>query len=237
VLEAFRPTRGQILTHGGEVCDARFSKCCGGVTEDFRVAWADTPVPYLVPVADTPERRLPEPPLTSEKTFRAFLEAPSTAHCSCRDERILKQVLPSLDQRTADFFRWQVRLTAEDATRLTREKGGLELGRIVALVPLARGLSGRIWRLRIRGESGECIVGKELEVRRLLSRTHLLSAAFVVDPQGPAGRPEAFVLSGAGWGHGVGLCQIGAAVLAARGRPYAEILAHYYPGTGLTTAY
>jgi SpoIID/LytB domain protein len=236
-LDAVSSTRGQALMYEGRVCDARYAKACGGVTEDFRAAWGDEPVPYLVPLVDGPGQEMPDPPLSEERAFRAFLEQPPNVYCNCTDSSILDQVLTPHDRATRDFFRWRVRLTAENASRLVEEKLGLGLGRIVDLVPVERGLSGRIVRLRVRGEGGEIVVGKELEVRRILSPTHLYSSAFAVDTEGPASRPDAFVLRGAGWGHGVGLCQIGAAAMAARDIGYEEILRHYYPGASLERLY
>lgn len=237
VAAAVQATRGEVLTHGGAVCDARFYKCCGGVTEDFRVAWADTPVPYLVPVRDDVDAAMPAPPLTDEMAARTFIEGDPPAWCNCRDGALLSSILPSYDQETADFYRWRVRLTAEAAAALIQKKLGVDLGRVLALTPLARGLSGRIDRLRIVGDRQTLVVGKELEIRRALSESHLYSSAFVVDSEGDPARPEAFVLRGAGWGHGVGLCQIGAAAMAAQGHDHREILAHYYPGSQLERWY
>lgn len=237
VLQAIRDTRGEVLAHDGAICDARYSKCCGGVTEDFRAAWGDEHVPYLVPLADTAAGQLPSPPLTGEAAARAFIEGNPPAWCHCSDNALLDTFLPSYDRHTHDFYRWTVRLGAEEAGRLVRQKLGLDLGHILALRPLERGHSGRIVRLEIAGELGGIVIGKELEIRRALSPRHLYSSAFVVDPEGDPARPSAFVLKGAGWGHGVGLCQIGAAVMAASGVGYREILAHYYPGAGMRAAY
>ena len=227
VADAVGDTRGMVLTHGGKPCDARFSKCCGGVTEDFKTAWGDEPVPYLVPVFDGPGSKMPA------QSVREFITSPPEVYCHCTDERILKQVLNPYDLETNDFFRWQQKLGAQEASDLIRNKLGVDLGRIVSMEPVERGLSGRLKRLRLVGEAGSLVIGKELEIRRALSESHLYSSAFVVDTQGPDDQPEAFVLKGAGWGHGVGLCQIGAAVMAFQGVGYSEILEHYYPGTGL----
>ncbi|NJD10964.1 MAG: SpoIID/LytB domain-containing protein [Gemmatimonadetes bacterium] len=232
VLEAIRQTRGQVLTFQGTICDARYSKCCGGVSEDFRAAWGDEQVPYLVPVRDYPSESLPSPPLSEEAAARAWIESTPRAWCHCTDNALLDTFLPSYDRLTHDFYRWTVRLEAEMAGHLVRDKLGVDLGRITALEPLERGRSGRIVRLRIVGEQGAITIGKELEIRRALSPKHLYSSAFVVDRDG-----DAFILKGAGWGHGVGLCQIGAAVMAAKIYSYADILAHYYPGATLETLY
>ncbi len=237
VMTAIAQTRGQVLMFDSQACDARFSKCCGGVTEQYQTAWGDKTVPYLVALPDAPSSNNSPPTLTDEHSVRAFIQGPPKAYCNCRDGSILERVLNDYDLKTVDFFRWQVPLKAVDASRLVAEKLGIDLGRIVAITPLERGPSGRLKRLRLTGESGSLIIGKELEIRRALSPTHLFSSAFVVDPQGPANRPDLFLLQGAGWGHGVGLCQIGAAVMACEGTGYREILAHYYPGTEVLECY
>jgi peptidoglycan hydrolase-like amidase len=230
-------TRGLALTADGAPCDARFSKCCGGLSEAFPTAWGEREVPYLRPVADWPGAAGPLPDLTGEAGFRAFLDAPPPAFCDCREEAVLERVLNSYDRQAGDFFRWRVRLSAEEAGRLVRERLGRDLGRLVAFEPLGRGPSGRLHRLRLVGERGALVVGKELVIRRALSSSHLRSSAFLVEPEGPAARPEAFVLRGAGWGHGVGLCQIGAAAMACGGQGFEAILSHYYPGTRLERLY
>jgi SpoIID/LytB domain protein len=230
---AVRETRGRVLVFESEICDARYSKCCGGITEDFRTAWSDEEVPYLVPVPDGPGGKMPHPPLTNETAFREFLANPPTAYCNCTDDTILNTILTPHDRRTRDFFRWQVTTDAERACERVKEKSGLDLGRIVRMEPVERGLSGRLKRLRIVGESQNIVIGKELEIRRVLSPTHLYSSAFTID----LAEPGVFILHGAGWGHGVGLCQIGAAVMAWRGKGYEDILAHYYPGTTVERYY
>ena len=235
--DAIHATRGQVLRFDGRVCDARYAKACGGVTEDFRAAWGDEVVPYLVPFVDGPNDAMPHPPLSDEDAFRGFLADPNDAYCNCDDAAVLDQVLTPHDRATADFFRWTVDLPAKLASELVEEKLGLGLGRITKMQPVERALSGRLVRLRIVGERGEMVIGKELEIRRALSKSHLYSSAFVIDAEGPRGRPEKFALRGAGWGHGVGLCQIGAAVMAAKGICYEEIVAHYYPGTTLDRLY
>jgi peptidoglycan hydrolase-like amidase len=234
---AIRETRGRVLTFERRVCDARYGKCCGGVTEDFRVAWADELVPYLVPVFDGADEALPSPPLCEEESMRAFLDHPPDVYCNCTDESILRQILTPHDRETLNFFRWKKTLGASQASGLVADKLGVDLGRIVALEPVERGLSGRLKRLKLVGDEGSLVIGKELEIRRALSPSHLLSSAFVVDVEGPDDRPNRFVLRGAGWGHGVGLCQIGAAVMAWQGRGHEEILSHYYPGAELVGIY
>lgn len=219
VADAVRATSGEMLLFGGVICDARFSKCCGGLTERYATAWDDRDVPYLTSISDGP----PQPGAGDPD---AWIRSSPDAFCNTRDADLLALILPTFDQETRDFFRWRVEYAPEELGELVRSRLNVALGKIVDLTPLARGPSGRIHRLRITGERGERVVGKELAIRRALSRTHLYSSAFVVDREA-----DRFVLTGAGWGHGVGLCQIGAAVMATRGKTYREILAHYYPGT------
>ncbi len=220
VAEAVRATGGEMLLSGGAICDARYSKCCGGLTEAFATAWNDAEVPYLVSFPDGPVGPVPA-------DLEAFIRSSPPAFCNTTDAGLLARILPGFDQETRDFFRWSVSYAPEELGELVASRLGVDLGPVVALEPLGRGPSGRIWRLRVSGERGALVVGKELEIRRALSRSHLYSSAFVVD-RDAAGR---FVLTGAGWGHGVGLCQIGAAVMADRGFGYREILGHYYAGT------
>lgn len=210
---AVEATRGEILTYGDEICDARFSKCCGGMTEEYQYCWEDTPKPYLTSVDDAPAKGA-EP------------------FCHTNDRHILSQVLNDYDRETADFYRWQVSYTAEELRGLIERKTKMKTGNILDLVPLDRGRSGRIWRLKIIGSEGEFIIGKELEIRRVLSETHLYSSAFDVEHRG-----DKFILHGKGWGHGVGLCQIGAAVMGERGYKYDDILLHYYKNAEIKKAY
>ena len=205
VLEAIRATRGIVLSYEGEVCDARFSKCCGGITELYESCWDDTPHPYLSVVQDP--------------------------FCNTDDPKILSEVLNHYDQGT-DFYRWTVQYTQQDLSELVRRRGGFDYGDIVDLIPIERGPSGRIIRLQIVGTKATRIIGKELEIRRTLSESHLYSSAFDVEKQ-----EGSFILHGSGWGHGVGLCQIGAAVMGAQGYSYTEILHHYYPEAELTQWY
>ena len=209
VTQAVRATAGQMLEYDGQVCDARFSKCCGGVTEEYRAAWDDRDVLYLVSLPDT--------------------DAGGQVYCDTQDRALLAGILPGFDQETQDFYRWTVRYSGEEIRELVHARLGEDTGVVTALAPLERGPSGRIVRLRIEGELKSLVVGKELEIRRVLSRSHLYSSAFDVEHTG-----KDFVLHGKGWGHGVGLCQIGAAVMASRGKGYREILSHYYPGTELS---
>ena len=223
VRRATEETAGRTLVFEGQVCDARFSKCCGGVTEVYRTAWEDRDVPYLRSVYDG---KGPVPQV-GEEWFRSS----PPAYCNTRDGALLSRVLPGFDQETSDFYRWRVRYSAGEVSELVENRSGLDLGEIQSLEALERGPSGRLMRLKITGRRGVLTLGKELEIRRVLSRSHLYSSGFSVDRS-----PEGFELSGVGWGHGVGLCQIGAAAMAEDGFPYEEILRHYYPGAALSTA-
>jgi SpoIID/LytB domain protein len=217
--QAVRATAGEFLRYNGSICDARFSKCCGGITERYATAWEDEDIPYLRSVYDGPAQSGSDSP-------EAWIRSNPPAYCNTGDSELLSRVLPGFDRETRDFFRWEVAYTPEELADLIRSRLALDLGPIREVQPLARGPSGRIYRLKITGEHDHVTVGKELEIRRALSSTHLYSSAFVVDQK--SGR---FVLKGAGWGHGVGLCQIGAAVMANEGKTYTEILQHYYRGT------
>lgn len=230
VAEAIRRTRGELLTYGDEICDARFSKCCGGAMEEFQYCWDDTPKPYLKGIGDTPEATIPD--LTVEENARQWILSSPESFCNTTDKRILSQVLNDYDQETTDFYRWRVSYTQEELSKLVEKKLGAGLGTITDMRPLKRGTSGRICELRITGTKKTIVVGKELEIRRALSESHLYSSAFVVEKQG-----DTFTLIGAGWGHGVGLCQIGAAVMGDKGYAYDEILRHYYPGAEIEKAW
>jgi SpoIID/LytB domain protein len=215
--DAVRATRGQVLTFDGQLCDTRFSKCCGGHTEEYQYCWDDTPKPYLQSVDDP--------------------------FCNTNDERVLREVLNDYDQQTIpSFYRWKVEYTQAELSELVARKTHLDLGDITDIIPLDRGKSGRIWRLQLVGTKRSFIIGKELEIRRTLSETHLLSSAFDVEKTftettDDNGNAIKFVLNGRGWGHGVGLCQIGAAVMAEKGYSYKDILLHYYKGAEITTIY
>jgi SpoIID/LytB domain protein len=224
--EAVRETLGRVITYGDEICDARYSKACGGRTEDFDTAWDDKRVPYLVSVSDAP---VSHPPVeTEEEAARWILSSPE-AYCHTTDERLLEKILPSFDRETQKFFRWTVEYSRKELEEILREKSGLDFGDLKEIVPLRRGSSGRICQLKIVGSKKSMVVGKELEIRRWLSRSHLYSSAFFVRVKyDPRGKAERFIFHGAGWGHGVGLCQIGAAVMAARGFSAEEILKHYF---------
>jgi stage II sporulation protein D len=217
--ESVRATAGEFLRYNGMICDARFSKCCGGITERYSTAWEDEDIPYLKSVYDGP-------PQSGSYSPETWIRSDPPSYCNTHDSQLLSRILPGFDQETRDFYRWRVEYTPEELADLIKSRLGVDLGPIRDMQALARGPSSRIYRLKITGERDYLIIGKELEIRRALSRTHLYSSAFVADKE--SGR---FILRGAGWGHGVGLCQIGAAVIANEGRTYREVLQHYYRGT------
>lgn len=240
VAEAIRQTKGQVLLDGDEICDARFSKCCGGVTEEFQYCWEDTPKNYLTAVRDIAlgiESTLPN--LTNEEEAEKWIRFNPPAFCNTQDKRILSQVLNDYDQETVDFYRWKVTLTQEKLQQLIADRLKMDLGSILDMKSVERGTSGRISKLQIIGSEKTFTIGKELEIRRTLSDSHLLSSAFIVDKYDidEQGVPQRFELVGAGWGHGVGLCQIGAAVMGEEGYLYDAILLHYYQGAEIKKLY
>ena len=239
VEEAIKATRGQLLMNGKEICDARFSKCCGGVSEEYEYCWDNIHKPYLLSVVDNaPLGTAPTIDLTDEKTAQEWILSSPEAFCNTKDAAVLGQVLNNYDQETQDFYRWTVDFTQSELAELIRRKSGLDFGEIIDLQPLERGKSGRITRLKIVGTKLTRIIGKELEIRRTLSESHLYSSAFVVERSDVVnGVPQHFRLVGAGWGHGVGLCQIGAAVMGEIGYQYDEILHHYYQTAAIEAQY
>ena len=239
VAEAVRATRGRLLMHGNKICDARFSKCCGGATEEFEYCWEDKHYPYLSAIRDAEkEENRPLPDLTKEEEAEHWIRKAPKSFCDTHDKKILSQILNHYDQETTDFYRWKVRYTQEELSELIRTNTKTDYGDILDLVPIQRGSSGRICKLKIVGSQKTMIIGKELEIRRTLSNSHLFSSAFVVDKgEIKNGIPQWFLLSGAGWGHGVGLCQIGAAVMGEKGYTYEEILLHYYKGAEIRKFY
>ena len=240
VAEAIRQTKGQILMDGEEICDARFSKCCGGITEEFQYCWEDTPKTYLTAVRDIALGvEHTQPNLTNEEEAEKWIRFNPPAFCNTQDKKILSEVLNDYDQETVNFYRWKETLSQEKLQQLIADKLKMDLGAILNMKAVERGKSGRISKLQIIGTEKTFTIGKELEIRRTLSDSHLLSSAFVVDKydKDEQGVPQRFELIGAGWGHGVGLCQIGAAVMGEQGYHYDAILLHYYQGAEIKKLY
>ena len=235
VREAIKQTRGMFLTYSGEICDARYYKSCGGQTEIFATAWEDINPGYLKNISDNAEHH---PPVCSEADAEKWLKGRPQAFCDTTDKELLKNILPAFDQETPNFYRWQAIYTRKDLEEIIQKKSGIDFGELKNLIPLERGPSGRIYKLKIEGSKKTVIVGKELEIRRWLSPSHLLSSAFIVSVERTAaGEISRFILQGGGWGHGVGLCQIGAAVMASKGFKAEEILTHYFTGALLRKLY
>ena len=237
VAKAVKETEGMVLMYGDEICDARFSKCCGGVSETFDTCWEDKDYPYLQPVIDDSENK-DIPDLSIEENAEKWIRTTPAAFCNTHDEKVLKQILNNYDQETTDFYRWKVKYSQKEISELIHKKTGIEFGDIKDLIPMQRGKSGRISRLKIVGTLRTVTIGKELEIRRALSESHLFSSAFVIDKTEVAGSvPSEFTITGAGWGHGVGLCQIGAAMMGEKGYSYDKILLHYYRNAEIKKVY
>ena len=238
-IEAVFATRGEVLMYEGEICDARFSKCCGGAFEEFQNCWENVKHPYLIGQRDSKtETRLPD--LTKEAEADKWIRTSPAAFCNTHNKQVLSQVLNNYDQETTDFYRWRVCYSQQELSELIHKRSGIEFGKIIDLIPVERGTSGRLVRLKIVGTLRTLIIGKELEIRRTLSSSHLYSSAFVVDKEYKEDEkeiPSRFILTGSVWGHGVGLCQIGAAVMGEQGYKYKEILSHYYPGSAIEQQY
>ena len=238
VKQAIVETYGQVLIYDNKICDARFSKCCGGVFEEFQNCWDDVYHPYLRKTRDyKSDTFLPD--LTVENEAQNWIRTSPDAFCNTRDKQILSQVLNNYDQETTDFYRWKVEYSQEELSALILKRSGVDYGEIIDLIPIERGTSGRLVQLKIVGTKQTRIIGKELEIRRTLSESHLYSSAFVVDRKFSEGSeiPSKFILTGSGWGHGVGLCQIGAAVMGEEGHSYEKILLHYYIGAKIEKWY
>ncbi len=227
--EAALKTRGRVITYQDQICDARYSKACGGITENFDTAWENKNVPYLTSISDA---TFPHQPIRTEEEASEWIFSKPNVYCHTEDEALLEKILPDLDRETKNFFRWEVEYSRSELEGILREKSGYDFGVLKEIVPLHRGPSGRISRLKIVGSKRSMVVGKELEIRRWLSRSHLFSSAFIVTVE--AAR---FIFHGAGWGHGVGLCQIGAAVMANQGYSAEEILNHYFRGVEIKKIY
>jgi SpoIID/LytB domain protein len=239
VEQAVAQTRGMLLMNDGKICDARFSKSCGGISETFENVWEPEAHPYLQAIIDNPAPADGfDTNLTNEEAAQKWIRNAPEAFCNTHDKAVLSQVLNDYDQETTDFYRWKLTYQQADLAELIARKSGRDFGAIVDLVPVERGLSGRLKKLKIVGTKLTLTIGKELEIRKTLSESHLYSSAFVVDKQDiQNGIPEQFILTGAGWGHGVGLCQIGAAMMGAKGYKYDEILLHYFRGATISKEY
>ena len=235
VHTAIKDTRGLFLVYDGEICDARYYKSCGGQTEIFSTAWEDKSPGYLKSITDDVGLYSA---IESEVQAKTWLTGRPRAYCDTQDLELLRRILPAFDQETPDFYRWQVIYKRQDLEEIIRKKSGIDFGTLKNIIPLERGPSGRIYKLKIEGSKRVVVVGKELEIRRWLSISHLLSSAFIVSRTNAAdGSVESFILTGGGWGHGVGLCQIGAAVMASKGFKSEEILAHYFTGAKIEKLY
>lgn len=240
-FDAVSETRGRVLVYGDDICDARYSKSCGGMTEAYSAVWEDQDIPYLKPVYDGPGDEAPghRLPLSVEVNAEDWIASTPVAYCGVATPELLARILPGFDQETADFYRWEVNYTQDELVEILLARLGVDFGRVHSLVALERGESGRIIRLRIVGEKRTLIIGKELEIRRALSQSHLYSSAFVVHAEREhlSDYPAQFKLIGAGWGHGVGFCQIGAAVMAEREHGHEQILSHYFTGAAISKLY
>lgn len=234
---AVKATAGQVLMSESKICDARFSKCCGGAVEEFQYCWEDVKHPYLVKLRDD-KSDAPLPDLTQEAEAEEWIRTSPDAFCNTTDKKILSQVLNNYDQETINFYRWKVSYTQKELSELILKRSGVDYGEIIDLIPVERGTSGRLVKLKIVGTNQTQTIGKELEIRRTLSTSHLYSSAFVVEKENISNNiPGKFNLIGSGWGHGVGLCQIGAAVMGEQGFTYDKILLHYYVGASINNLY
>jgi len=237
VVEAVKATRGQILMYDKSICDARFSKCCGGISEEFEFCWESKSFPYLTSIRDK-ENEAITIDLRQEKQAQKWIRSKTQSFCNTHNKKIISQILNNYDQETTNFYRWKVEYTQDEISSHISNNTKQDFGHIIDLIPMERGKSGRISKLQIIGDKKTLIIGKELEIRRTLSDSHLFSSAFVIDKEKFInGIPQHFTLIGAGWGHGVGLCQIGAAVMGEHGYNYIQILAHYYKGAEVKTLY
>ena len=237
-LKAVEETRGEVLMFEGKICDARFSKCCGGVSENFENVWEPVRHRYLTKVVDSEFGDTTCVDLRQEDEAEPWIRNKPRAFCNTTDEKILSQILPDFDQATTDFYRWKVEYSQDELAELIKKRSGIDFGQIKRLEPIERGHSSRLIKLKIHGTKKTLNVGKELEIRKWLSDSHLYSSAFVIEHlDAKNGIPQKFVLIGAGWGHGVGLCQIGAAVMGEKGYSYKEILMHYFKDAVLEKSY
>lgn len=238
-VTAVSKTRGLVLMHDNEICDTRYSKCCGGITESFENVWEPVNHPYLTSLVDYKfEYNDEENDLRKERLAEKWIKSNPQSFCNTTNQKILSTVLVNFDQSTENFFRWKVEYSQKELSQLVKTKSGIDFGDIIDLIPLERGNSARIIKLKIVGSIKTMIIGKELEIRKYLSQSHLYSSAFIVSKENIVnGVPQKFILTGAGWGHGVGLCQIGAAVMGEIGYNFDEILSHYFKEASIQKIY
>ncbi len=232
---AVKDTHGEVLTYQGEICDTRYSKSCGGITENFENCWPPQKVSYCQTIVDAPENKIsPVPDLTKEENVRTWVTFRPASFCNATPQE-LERLLVEYDREIKDLFRWEVIYSQDEITKLIESKTQRKLGQLKEIKTGKRGRSGRLLSIDFIGTTGNIHVDDQLEIRRVLSPSHLYSACFVVDTEGGKDSvPDKFILRGGGWGHGVGLCQIGAAVMSTHGYDYKQILQHYYRGTELT---
>lgn len=237
--QAIEQTKGIVITYNDKLCDARYSKCCGGITESFYNVWEPIQVAYLTSIIDykyEPENY--DLNFVNENNVSKWINGNAPSFCNLTDRKIISQVLIDFDQETKDFYRWKVEYTQSEIKELINSKTQIDFGNIIDLIPIERGESARIIKLKIKGTKKELTFGKELEIRRILSKTHLYSSAIIIEKGEIENEiPQKFIIYGAGWGHGVGLCQIGAAFMASKGYQFDEILFHYFTGIKLKKIY
>jgi SpoIID/LytB domain protein len=236
-FSAIERTKGIVLLSNSKICDTRYSKCCGGITESFENVWQAVTHNYLNSVIDYKyEPEIYKIDFTKEENAKKWILGNPPAYCNTTDAKILSHILVDYDRKTKDFYRWKIEYEQNELAQTIFDKTGIDFGEILDLIPVERGKSARLVRLKIIGTKRTLVIGKELEIRRVLSKSHLYSSAFVIEKVGDD-IPTKFILSGGGWGHGVGLCQIGAAVMAEMGYNFDEILLHYFPNAGLKRIY
>jgi SpoIID/LytB domain protein len=238
-ITAVNETKGIILIYDNEICDTRYSKCCGGVTESFENVWEPKEYKYLSSIVDY--KYYPENfdlNFSREDVSEKWIKGEPAAYCNTSDQKILQQVLLNFDQETTDFYRWKVEYTQSEISSLIKSKTEIDFGEIVDFIPVERGNSARLIKLKIVGTKKTLIFGKELVIRKILSPSHLYSSAIIIDKIDIQNKiPQKFIIWGAGWGHGVGLCQIGAAIMASLGHLFDEILLHYFKDAKLKKIY
>ena len=239
VKQAIDETYGIVLVHNNKICDSRYYKSCGGITEAFENVWEPVKHPYLSSIVDYKfGAENYDIDFSNEENVRKWILSNPPAFCNTKDDKIVSQILPNLDQKTKDFYRWKIEYVQQELAEIIKEKSGIDFGEILDLIPIDRGYSGRLIKLKIVGTKKTYTIGKELEIRRTLSKTHLYSSAFIIDKESVIESiPQKFILHGAGWGHGVGLCQVGAAVMGEMGYQFDEILLHYFQGANLKKLY